>query len=137
MPNWENMSSGDHEEETGEKFDQIAERKKDKKGFFDSNPYFDTLFPSLKIQKPGGDWYGCTTLTLSFIAIYIFMFFEKYTFDTTRFPFMKKESSLLTGESSITVIGIVVIIIFERIANRTDTKSADPEKLDLGKKGEI
>jgi hypothetical protein len=65
------------------------------------------------------------------------MFFEKYTFDTTRFPFMKKESSLLTGESSITVICIVIIIIFERIANRTDTKSADPEKLDLGKKGEI
>ena len=47
---------------------------------------------------------------------------------------MKKESSLLTGESSITVIGIIIIIILERIANRTDTKSADPEKLDLGKK---
>jgi len=50
---------------------------------------------------------------------------------------MKKESSLLSGESSVTVIGIVIIIIFERIANRTDTKSANPEKLDLGKKGEI
>ena len=64
------------------------------------------------------------------------MFFEKYTFDTTRFPFYKKESSLLTGESSITVICIIFIIIVERIANRTDTKSANPEKLDLGKKGE-
>jgi hypothetical protein len=65
------------------------------------------------------------------------MFFEKYTFDTTRFPFYKKESSLLTGESSITVICIIFIIIIERIANRTDTKSANPEKLDLGKKGDV
>jgi hypothetical protein len=130
------MSCGDHEEEIEEKFNQLAERKKDKKGFFDSNPYYDTLFPSLKIQKPGGDWYGCTTVTLSFIALYIFMFFEKYTFDYNRFPFYKKESALLTGESSITVIAIIFIIIFERIANRTDTKSVNPEKLDLGKKGE-
>ena len=77
------------------------------------------------------------TDTLSFIAIYIFMFFEKYTFDYNRFPFYKKESALLTGESSITVIVIIFIIIFERIANRTDTKSSNPEKLDLGKKGEM
>ena len=49
---------------------------------------------------------------------------------------MKKESLLFDGEMTVTVILVVIIIIFERIANRTDTKGANPERFDFGQKGD-
>lgn len=48
---------------------------------FENSNYIDGLFPSLKIQKPGYDLYGATTLVLFLILLFIFMFYERYTND--------------------------------------------------------
>lgn len=40
---------------------------------FEKIDYFDKLFPSLKIQKPGTDLYGSTTVFQSILAIFVFL----------------------------------------------------------------
>jgi hypothetical protein len=51
--------------------------------------YFEKIFPSLKIQKPGYDLYGTTTVILSLIALYIFLFYKNYTVDPNVFKFIQ------------------------------------------------
>jgi hypothetical protein len=52
------LSAGDFDDDFEEKNYVIEGKDIPKKGFFENNPYFNTLFPSLKIQKPGEDYYG-------------------------------------------------------------------------------
>lgn len=56
--NWENISAGDHEEGFEEKIEEINERQREEIGWFEKNAYFQKLFPSLHIQKPGVDLYS-------------------------------------------------------------------------------
>lgn len=63
-----------------EKFDAIHDRIVNNPGFFEKHDYFDRIFPSLKVQKPGYDLYGSTTLVLGIIGAYIFWNYEKYSF---------------------------------------------------------
>jgi hypothetical protein len=66
------ISAGDFEEAFEEKFDIIEEKSKPKLGIFEKVEYFDKIFPSLKIQKPGYDLYGTTTTILAIMAIFVF-----------------------------------------------------------------
>lgn len=54
----DNLSAGDFDDDFEDKNYVIEGKDIPKKGFFENNPYFNTLFPSLKIQKPGEDYYG-------------------------------------------------------------------------------
>lgn len=78
--NWENFSSGDYKEDYADKFETIDDRELNHPGMFEKSEYFDRIFPSLKIQKPGYDLYGTTTSVLGIIGVYIFMYFESYSF---------------------------------------------------------
>ena len=44
---------------------------------------------------------------------------------------MKNQSSLFDGEMALTMIGLIIVIIIERIANRTDTKGVTSEKFEF------
>jgi hypothetical protein len=46
-----------------------------KLGFFETNAYFEKIFPRLQIQKPGYDLYGTTTFFLAGSAAYVFMYY--------------------------------------------------------------
>ena len=96
-----------------------------KPGIFERNNYFDRIFPSLKVQKPGYDLYGSTTTILAIIGAYIFIFFNSYTFSQAKFDFSKGQSVLFLFEMAIMVLLIISIIIIERYANRSDTKKVE------------
>ena len=81
------ISAGDYEEAFEERFDLLEERGLEKPGFFERRDYFDKIFPSLKIQKPGYDLYGCTTTVLFLMAIYVFMNFQDIVVDPQIFTF--------------------------------------------------
>lgn len=57
-------------------------------GIFDKSKYFDKIFPGMKIQKPGYDLYGISTLIWVMIIIYVFVFFKNYTVNPEIFEFV-------------------------------------------------
>lgn len=96
---------------------------------FENNPYFDRIFPGLKIQKPGYDLYGLTTSILGLIGLYIFMYYESYSFSQMSFDFSKGQSVIFPGEMAMTVLVVITIMIIERYANRSDTKKVEEPKI--------
>jgi hypothetical protein len=70
-----------------------------------------------------------STTVLGIIAIYVFWNFEQYSFSQMTFEFAKGQSVIFVGEMAITVIGVLVIIIIERYANRSDTKKIEEKSL--------
>ena len=68
-------------EDLNEKLEFWDRVKKPKSDIFDSNPYFENVFPSLKIQKPGYDLYGSSTVFLAILAIFVFLFYPSISVD--------------------------------------------------------
>jgi len=85
--NWEVFSAGDHKEDIAEKFEAWDDRELNQPGIFERSEYFERIFPSLKIQKPGYDLYGTTTSILGIIFVFIFMYFSEYSFSQLSFEF--------------------------------------------------
>ena len=65
--NWDTVSAADNEEEFEAKFKMIDERKRDDLGWFEKNRYFQNIFPSMKIQKPGYALYGTEAFIMGII----------------------------------------------------------------------
>lgn len=78
--NWETFSAGDTQAEYDEKFEIISDREINHPGWFEKKAYFERIFPSLKVQKPGYDLYGSTTCVLGLMVVYIFMYYESYSY---------------------------------------------------------
>lgn len=127
--NWDVISAGDYQGEFDEMFEEIDRRQKPKLGFFEKKEYFEKIFPSLKIQKPGYDLYGTSTILLSLMALYVFMFYKNITVDKSIFKFMASQSAIFGGEMAIVILTIITIIILERYTNRTDTKAETQKRL--------
>lgn len=87
--NFENFSAGDYKEGFKHQFDILDNRELNQDGWFEKSAYFDRIFPSLKIQKPGYDLYGTTTFILGLMVGYIFIYFEEYSFTQNFFDFAK------------------------------------------------
>lgn len=111
-----------------EKFHSIDERELSHPGWFERRPYFDRIFPGLKVQKPGYDLYGLTTTVLGVIAVYIFIFYDEYNYSWKRFEY-GKQSVLFPMEMAGQLLLVIFVIIIERYANRSDTKKVEEKKL--------
>ena len=74
-------SAGEGEEDHRKKMDLIDFKSTPRLGIFEKNKYFDNIFPSLKIQKPGYDLYASTTFFLAFTLIYVFAFYNSMSVD--------------------------------------------------------
>lgn len=70
------ISAFDYPQEVDEKKQLLKQRSQPEPGLLETVPYINRIFPSLRIQKPGHDLYGPSTLILMLIAGYIFMFFD-------------------------------------------------------------
>ena len=126
----DNISAGDYEAELAEKMTLINNKHQPKMGMFEKNHYFDKLFPSLKIQKPGYDLYGTTTLFLGILAAYVFLYYGSMSVDQTNY--LKNSSnvnSIFKGDMVICLLTVITIIVIERYVNRSDTKAVDQKGL--------
>lgn len=122
------QSSGDVEEEIDEKIRLLEQRDLPEKTYFEQSQYFDRLFPGLRIQKPGSDYYGSTTLLLAILAIFVLNYFEKLYVSQSDLLDGAKNSGIFNGAMAVCLLTIVFIIILERYISRTDTKSAEGSK---------
>lgn len=119
----ENHSAGDFLDEFEEKNRKIDIAQAPDLGFFDTNKYFEKLYPPLKIQKPGYDLYASTNIFLFIIVVYTFIFFGQFTVDQDNYlQNSDNTSQIFKGNMVIMVLSFITLIIFERILNRTDTK---------------
>lgn len=86
--NWEAISAGDLEDEIETKMEFLSHRGQPKLGMFEKSKYFNRMFPSMKIQKPGYDLYGSSTISLFVLLIYVFTCYQHITVDKNMFKFM-------------------------------------------------
>lgn len=87
--NWQVTSAGDFKADFADKFEELSDRELNHPGWFEKQDYFERIFPSLKVQKPGYDLYGTTTSILGIIAIYIFIYYSDFAFSLLTFEFSK------------------------------------------------
>jgi len=84
------------------------------------------IFPSLKIQKPGYDLYGSTTLVLTIIVIFVFVFFENMMVtESDLLEGTQGSNNIFKGNQALTLLALIFIILIERYVNRSDTKAVD------------
>lgn len=110
------------------KFDSIDDRELNNPGMFERREYFDRLFPSLKVQKPGYDLYGLTTTICGVLAVYIFMYYSSYNYSQLKFEY-GKQSVLFPFDMAKELLLIIFVMIIERYANRSDTKKVEEKRL--------
>jgi hypothetical protein len=129
------MSAADFEEEYNEKFDFIEEKEAPVLTRFEKSPYFLRLFPSLKIQKPGNDFYGSSTCFLAALAIYVFLYYSRISVDpATLIDSVKASNNIFMGEMALCLIAVISLIIVERYINRSDTKKVTSRGVDFMEK---
>jgi len=66
---------------------------------------------------------------LTFLALYVFLFYQNFTPDPQIFKFISGQSAIFQGDMALTLIVVIIIIIIERYANRTDTKAVVDKRL--------
>ena len=70
------MSCGDFSEDLEQKLEVMHHSAFNNQDIFERTDYFESIFPSLRIQKPGYDLYGSSTMVLTIVAVYIFIFYS-------------------------------------------------------------
>jgi hypothetical protein len=117
-----------------------------RKGIFEKLPYFDQIFPSLRIQKPGYDLYGSTTCVLGLTCVYVFFMYGQMSIDSVNYlgkEAAKHNPGLFKGNMILCLVSVIILMIIERYVNRTDTKAekekriSDKEKKSFFKKEDM
>ena len=121
---FETLSGGDFEDELDTKLEFARHRDRPKFGIFEKTAYFDRIFPSLKIQKPGADYYGSTTVVTTFMALYLFAAYSYMSVDPDALLKITG-STIFNGDMAVILFMLMALIIFERYANRSDTKAIE------------
>ena len=103
---------------------------------FEKSSYFKTMFPSLKIQKPGYDLYGSSTISLALLTIYVVTCYSHITVDPNMFKFMAGQTNIFNGEMTAMVLFFIGVILLERYTSRTDTKAVEEPKFQKKKRGD-
>ena len=94
----------------------------------------------MKIQKPGYDLYGSSTVFLTILALYVFIGYSSISVDqATLLDSVKSSNNIFKGEMAISLIVVIIIIIIERYVNRSDTKAVSQKGIDTdgGKKSKF
>lgn len=117
------LSGGDNEVDFIQKSNLIIERNKPEMGLFEHAKYFNRMFPALKIQKPGYDLYGSTTIFLTIIIIFVFANYDEFSVSEQQVIPGKETGNIFSNGMISLVLFIITCMLFERVANRTATKA--------------
>lgn len=117
------MSGGDNEVDMNQKSDKIKLRNRPEMGMFEKFKYFNRLFPALKIQKPGYDLYGSTTIFLTIVIIFVFSAYASFNVSETEVIPGKETGNTFSNGLIFLVLFVISCMLLERYANRTATKA--------------
>ena len=106
------------------KLEEEAQKERDK--FEESSrSYYQRLFPKIRNEKPGNEFYAWYTTSLALIIIYILVFYTKMINDTT-FGSIDLDTKQFNGEMVLFLIIHVIVLVYDRVLfinqNRKDLK---------------
>jgi len=85
--------------------------------------YFNRIFPSLKIQKPGYDLYGATNVFLAVLIVITFTSYSSFNVSYSEvLPKKDNTSNIFSDGMIMMVLFIIFVMVMERFTNRTSTK---------------
>ena len=95
--------------------DKLEKAKKEREKYDESSrKYFERLFPKIRNEKPGSDFYVCYTLTLAIILIIILIFYSNMVNDKT-FGAVEIDTKQVSGEMVLVLIIHVFILLYDRV----------------------
>ena len=106
-------SSSKRKEEENKKIKKFEEEQKK---LFDesSRTYYESLFPKIRNEKPGNEYYVFYTIGMTFIIIYIFFLYTIMTKDKTFGPVSIKTTQF-SGEMVCFLLVHIFILLVDRI----------------------
>ena len=90
------------------------EKKEREKYDESSRKYFESLFPKIRNEKPGADFYVWYTLSLAIIIIIILIFYTSMVNDKT-FGSVEIDTKQVSGEMVLVLIIHVLILLYDRV----------------------
>ena len=92
------------------------EKKKKVKNIFNESKkgYYESLFPKLRNEKPGKEFYVSYTISMTFIIIYIFLFYTTMIKDKT-FGSVSIETTQFSGEMVLFLLLHIFFLVADRI----------------------
>ena len=91
------------------------EAQKEKEKYEESSrSYFQRLFPKIRNEKPGNEFYAWYTTSLTFIIIFILIFYTTMINDKT-FGAIELDTKQFSGEMVLVLIIHVAILVYDRV----------------------
>ena len=76
--------------------------------------YFERLFPKIRNEKPGDDYYIYYTISMIFIIVFIILFYTSMVQDKT-FGSIELTTKQFSGEMVIFLLIHIIILVFDRV----------------------
>jgi hypothetical protein len=102
------------------KLEEESKKQEEKKKNFDAKyneskrKYFEKLFPKIRNEKPGDEYYASFTISMLFIIIFVLIFYTTMVQDKT-FGSVDLETKQFSGAMVIALIIHVGILVYDRI----------------------
>ena len=87
-----------------------------------SKNYFNKLFPKIRNEKPGSDYYPLLAISLAIIIIYILLFFTQMTQDKTFGP-VNLDTTQFSGNMVLFLILHIAVLVYDRILYVSQNKN--------------
>ena len=76
--------------------------------------YYQRLFPKIRNEKPGGDYYLVYTITMVLITVYIVLFYTTMVQDVT-FDYLSEVTKQFSGSMIVFLFFHVIILFYDRV----------------------
>ena len=91
------------------------EEKKERDKYDESKrTYFERLFPKVRNEKPGNEFYGWYTSSLTLIIVYILLFYTTMINDTN-YGQVELDTKQFSGEMVLVLLVHVAILVYDRV----------------------
>ena len=100
-----------------------------------SKNYFNKLFPKIRNEKPGSDYYPFLAISLAIIIIYILLFFTQMTQDKTFGP-VNLDTTQFSGNMVLFLILHIAVLVYDRILYVSQNKNGLKYKYFIYRKNE-
>ena len=91
------------------------EEEKEKEKYDESKrKYYERLFPKVRNEKPGNDFYAWYTVSIVFIMLFILIFYTTMVKDTT-YGLVELDTKQFSGKMVLVLLLHVAILVYDRV----------------------
>ena len=100
------------------------EKEKKERDKYDESKrgYFERLFPKVRNEKPGNEFYAWYTISMALIIIFILIFYTSMVKDAT-FGAVELDTKQFSGEMVLVLLFHVAILVYDRVLYISQSRS--------------